>query len=68
MHDKQRLTDLIFKANKIFLAKRWTAKIAQSKDNTAYTHYRAVKNLELNAPLKTIAKLQKYIDDNKDYL
>ena len=68
MHDKQRLTDLLFKANKILLAKRWTARIAQSKENAMYTHYCTVKNLELNAPIKTIAKLQKYIDDNKDYL
>ncbi len=68
MTEIKRLTDLLTKAKKIFLAKRWDARKAQAKESAAYTAYCSVRKHELNAPIKIMAKLQEYVENNQKYL
>jgi len=47
--------------------KYWNARDAQRKDKH-YNYFRILQKEWTNTPVKTIAMLQQFINDNKDFL
>lgn len=61
----QTIITLLNDAKEVFKAKYWNMKEAQRR-TSLYETYRVIQNEWANAPLKKIARLQEFVNANKD--